>query len=56
MKEKDVLYMKEDFNEEDGIKVVEFEGEFVEFDGWDVEINVEKIFMGFGIMKDMYYK
>ncbi len=56
MKEKDALYMKEDFNEEDGIKAAELEGEFAELDGWDAETNAEKILMGLGITKDMHYK
>mgnify|MGYP001138998093 FL=1 len=56
MKEKDALYMKEDFNEEDGIKAAELEGEFAELDGWDAETNAEKILMGLGITEDMHYK
>ena len=56
MKEKDALYMKEDFSEEDGIKAAELEGEFAERDGWDAETNAEKILMGLGIEKDLHYK
>ena len=56
MKEKDALYMKEDFSEEDGIKAAELEGEFAELDGWDAETNAEKILMGLGIDKDLHYK
>ena len=56
MKEKDALYMKEDFTEEDGIKAAELEGEFAELDGWDAETNAEKILMGLGIDKDLHYK
>ncbi|GAA0238237.1 ABC-F family ATP-binding cassette domain-containing protein [Metaclostridioides mangenotii] len=56
MSEKDALYMKEDFSEEDGIKAAELEGEFAELDGWDAETNAEKILMGLGINKDMHYK
>lgn len=44
MKEKDVIYMKEDFLDEDGICVVELEGEFVEFDGWEVEFEAVVLF------------
>ncbi len=55
MKEKDALYMKEDFNDEDGIKAAELEGEFAELDGWDAETNAEKILMGLGIEKDLHY-
>ena len=56
MKEKDALYMKEDFSEADGIKAAELEGEFAELDGWDAETNAEKILMGLGIDKDLHYK
>ncbi|WP_419727331.1 ABC-F family ATP-binding cassette domain-containing protein [Terrisporobacter petrolearius] len=56
MKEKDALYMKEDFSEEDGIKAAELEGEFAELDGWDAETNAEKILMGLGIDKNLHYK
>ena len=56
MREKDALYMKEDFTEEDGIKAAELEGEFAELDGWDAETNAEKILMGLGIDKELHYK
>jgi ATPase subunit of ABC transporter with duplicated ATPase domains len=56
MKEKDELYMKPDFSEEDGIKAAELEGEFAELDGWDAETNAEKLLMGLGITKDLHYK
>ena len=55
MKEKDALYMKEDFSDEDGIKAAELEGEFAELDGWDAETIAEKILMGLGIEKDLHY-
>ena len=56
MKEKDELYMKPDFSEEDGIKAAELEGEFAELDGWDAETNAERLLMGLGITKDLHYK
>ncbi|MCT4631927.1 MAG: ATP-binding cassette domain-containing protein [Firmicutes bacterium] len=56
MQEKDALYAKEDFSEEDGIKASELEGEFAELDGWDAETNAEKLLMGLGITKDLHYK
>lgn len=56
MKEKDALYMKEDFSEEDGIKAAELEGEFAELDGWDAETNAERLLMGLGIPKELHYK
>ncbi len=55
MKEKDAIYMKEDFTDEDGIKAAELEGEFAELDGWDAETNAEKILMGLGIDKEFHY-
>ncbi len=56
MQEKDALYAKPDFSEEDGIKAAELEGEFAELDGWDAETDAEKMLMGLGITKDMHYK
>lgn len=48
--------MKEDFSDEDGMCVVEFEGEFVEFNGWEVELEVVIFFKGLGIGEDFYDK
>ncbi|BEP27795.1 ATP-binding cassette domain-containing protein [Helicovermis profundi] len=56
MKEKDALYSKEDFSDEDGLKASELEGEFAELDGWDAEVNAEKMLMGLGITKDLHGK
>ncbi|PAB61067.1 ABC-F family ATP-binding cassette domain-containing protein [Anaeromicrobium sediminis] len=56
MEEKNALYMKEDFTEEDGIKASELEGEFAELDGWEAEVNAEKLLMGLGIGKDLHSK
>ena len=56
MQEKDALYMKPDFSEEDGIKAAELEGEFAELDGWYAETNAERLLMGLGITKDLHYK
>ena len=56
MQEKDALYMKEDFTEEDGIKAADLEAEFAELNGWDAETNAEKILMGLSIEKDMHHK
>lgn len=56
MKQKDALYMKEDFSEEDGMLAADLEGEFAEMDGWDAETNAEKMLMGLGITKDMHTK
>ena len=56
MKEKEVLYSKEDFTEEDGIKASELEGEFADLDGWDAEVNAEKLLMGLRIDKNLHLK
>lgn len=56
MKEKEVLYQKEDFTEEDGIKASELEGEFAELDGWEAETNAEKLLIGLGINKELHAK
>ena len=42
MKEKDALYEKEDFSDEDGIKAAELEAEFAEMDGWEADSNASK--------------
>ena len=49
MKEKEALYAKEDFSDEDGIKVSELEGEFAELDGWSAESNAEILLNGLGV-------
>lgn len=54
-KEKDALYMKEDFTDEDGIKAAELEGEFAELDGWAAESNAEMLLNGLGITNEFHY-
>ena len=49
MKEKDELYSKEEFTEDDGMRAAILEGEFAELDGWDAESNVEKLLNGLGV-------
>ena len=56
MKEKDVLYAKEDFSEEDGIKAAELEGEFAELDGWDAESQAAMLLNGLGVDGSLHYK
>lgn len=56
MKEKDVLYQKTEFTDEDGHRASELETEFAELDGWEAEMNAEKLLMGLGIHKDLHYK
>ena len=48
MQEKDAIYMKEDFSEEDGIKAAELEAEFAEMDGWEADSNVSRLIQGLG--------
>lgn len=55
MKEKDELYAKEDFTEEDGIKASELEGEFAELNGWDAETEAAQILQGLGIGASFHY-
>lgn len=55
MKEKEALYCKEDFSDEDGIKVSELEGEFAELDGWSAESNAEILLNGLGITNEFHY-
>lgn len=56
MKEKDALYAKSDFTEDDGIIAADLEGEFADLDGWDAETNAEKMLMGLGIKKNLHTK
>ena len=56
MKQKEKLYSKEEFTEEDGILASELEGEFAELDGWDAETNAEKFLIGLGIGPDLHHK
>ena len=54
MKEKDAIYAKEDFSDEDGIRASELEGEFVELDGWEAESNAEILLNGLGIDTELH--
>ena len=55
MKEKEAIYMKEDFTDEDGIRASELEGEFAEMDGWEAESNAAMLLNGLGIDTDYHY-
>ena len=55
MKEKDAIYAKEDFTDEDGIRASELEGEFAEMDGWEAESNAAMLLNGLGIGSDFHY-
>ncbi|MBR0599993.1 ABC-F family ATP-binding cassette domain-containing protein [Sinanaerobacter chloroacetimidivorans] len=56
MKEKDALYAKEDFNDEDGIKASELEGEFAELNGWEAESDASRLVQGLGLGVDFLYR
>ncbi|MGP8309608.1 ABC-F family ATP-binding cassette domain-containing protein [Enterocloster aldenensis] len=55
MKEKEAIYMKEDFTDEDGIKAAELEGEFATMNGWEAESDAESLLNGLGIETDLHY-
>ena len=55
MKEKDAIYMKEDFTDEDGIKAAELEGEFASMNGWEAESDAANLLNGLGIETEYHY-
>ena len=55
MKEKEAIYAKEDFTDEDGIRASELEGEFAEMDGWEAESNAAQLLNGLGIPTEIHY-
>ncbi len=55
MKEKDAIYAKEDFTDEDGIRASELEAEFAEMDGWEAESNAAMLLNGLGIDTEFHY-
>ena len=56
MKEKDAIYAKEDFTDEDGIRASELEGEFAAMNGWEAESDAANLLNGLGIETDLHYK
>jgi ATPase subunit of ABC transporter with duplicated ATPase domains len=56
IKEKDAIYAKENFTEEDGIKASELEGEFATLNGWEAESDAATLLNGLGIENDLHYK
>lgn len=54
--EKEVLYAKDDFNDDDGLKLAELEGEFSELDGWNAQPNAEILLNGLGIGSEYHHK
>ena len=55
MKEKDAIYAKEDFTDEDGIRASELETEFAEMNGWEAESDAATLLNGLGIETDLHY-
>ena len=55
MKEKDAIYAKEDFTDEDGIRASELEGEFAEMNGWEAESDAATLLNGLGIPTELHY-
>ena len=55
MKEKEAIYMKEDFSEEDGVKAAELEGEFAEMNGWEAESDAANLLNGLGVDTEYHY-
>ena len=55
MKEKDAIYCKEDFSDEDGIRAAELEGEFAELNGWEAESDASKLIQGLGLTDSYLY-
>lgn len=55
MKQREVLYAKEDFTDEDGLKVSELEERFAELDGWNAESDAAMLLSGLGIKEDKHY-
>ena len=56
MKEKDAIYMKEDFSDEDGMRAAELEGEFAELNGWEAESEASMVLQGLGISEALHQK
>ena len=56
MQEKDALYSKPDFSDEDGIRAAELEGEFAQMDGWNAESDAETMLNGLGIGPELHHK
>ncbi|MDY3796537.1 MAG: ATP-binding cassette domain-containing protein, partial [Agathobacter sp.] len=55
MKEKDAIYMKEDFSDEDGIRASELEAEFADMDGWNAESDAATLLNGLGVATEEHY-
>ena len=55
MKEKEAIYMKEDFSDEDGIRASELEGEFADMNGWEAESDAATLLNGLGVDTELHY-
>ena len=55
MKEKDAIYLKEDFSDEDGLRAAELEGEFAELDGWEAEPEAAQLLEGLNIPSNLHH-
>ncbi len=55
-KEKDALYAKEDFSDEDGLRAAELEGEYAEMGGWESESDASRLIQGLGLPEDILYQ
>ncbi|HAH17896.1 ABC-F family ATP-binding cassette domain-containing protein [uncultured Eubacterium sp.] len=55
MKEKDAIYMKPDFSDEDGVRAAELEGEFAEMNGWEAESDAATLLNGLGVETEHHY-
>ena len=56
MKEKEAIYAKPDFSDEDGIRASELEGEFAEMNGWEAESDAESLLNGLGIEEELHHR
>jgi len=56
MKEKDAIYMKHDFSDEDGVRAAELEGEFAELGGWEAESEASQLLQNLNIPEDLHYQ
>ena len=56
MKEKEEIYMKPDFSDEDGMRAAELEAEFAELNGWEADSDAAKLLQGLGVSEDLHYK
>ncbi|HEW6473091.1 ABC transporter ATPase [Streptococcus pneumoniae] len=56
MKEKDAIYMKEDFSDEDGVRAAELEGEFAELGGWKAESEASQLLQNLNIPEELHYQ